>query len=204
LCAAFACPTRETSARGTDYIPVIQSVKQTICEIFIGTAYTNIRFPNGATPAFSVSIANINTAGLRDFETFGIGARYAIGAALVWANWTHTKFEPLTGESSKLNNYEIGGSHAFTPALSAGLGYTFPDLDDRVEGKWHQINSSVDYALSKRTDVYVLAIYQKASGSNTVAGRNVPVQAEIGSSSFIGNAGANAQFVTRVGLRHRF
>jgi hypothetical protein len=32
-----------------------------------------------------------------------------------------------------------------------------------------------------------------------------PVQAEIGSSSsFIGNAGANTQFVTRVGLRHRF
>ena len=123
----------------------------------------------------------------------------------MWANWTHTKFEPLTGESSKLNNYEIGGKYAFTPALSAGLGYTFPKLDDRFEGKWHQINSAVDCALSKRTDVYVLAIYQKASGSNIVAGRAVPVQAEIGSSSsFIGNAGANTQFVTRVGLRHRF
>ncbi|MEX3934099.1 porin [Paraburkholderia phymatum] len=171
----------------------------------IGAAYTNIRYPNGATPAFSVSIANVNTGGLRDLETFGVGARYTIAAALVWANWTHTKFEPLTGASSKLNNYEIGGRYAFTPALSAGLGYTFSKLDDRFEGKWHQINSAVDYALSKRTDVYVLAIYQKASGSNTVAGRNVPVQAEIGSSSsFIGNAGANTQFVTRVGLRHKF
>ncbi|SIT47298.1 Outer membrane protein porin [Paraburkholderia piptadeniae] len=171
----------------------------------IGAAYTNIRYPNGATPAFSVSIANVNTGGLRDLETFGIGARYTIAAALVWANWTHTKFEPLTGASSKLNNYEIGGRYTFTPALSAGLGYTFSKLDDRFEGKWHQINSAVDYALSKRTDVYVLAIYQKASGSNTVAGRNVPVQAEIGSSSsFIGNAGANTQFVTRIGLRHKF
>ncbi|BCZ82481.1 porin [Paraburkholderia terrae] len=171
----------------------------------IGAAYTNIRFPNGATPAFSVSIANVNTLGLRDLETFGVGARYAIASGLVFANWTHTKFEPLTGESSKLNNYEIGGRWGFTPALSAGLGYTFSKLDDRFEGKWHQINSSVDYALSKRTDVYLLGIYQKASGSNVVAGRNVPVQAEIGSSSsFIGNAGANTQFVTRVGLRHRF
>ncbi|BFG78990.1 porin [Paraburkholderia terrae] len=171
----------------------------------IGAAYTNIRFPNGATPAFSVSIANVNTLGLRDLETFGVGARYAIASGLVFANWTHTKFEPLTGESSKLNNYEIGGRWGFTPALSAGLGYTFSKLDDRFEGKWHQINSSVDYALSKRTDVYLLGIYQKASGSNVVAGRNVPVQAEIGSSSsFIGNAGANTQLVTRVGLRHRF
>ncbi|CAG9261299.1 MULTISPECIES: porin [Paraburkholderia] len=171
----------------------------------IGAAYTNIRFPSGATPAFSVSIANVNTLGLRDLETFGVGARYAIASGLVFANWTHTKFEPLSGESSKLNNYEIGGRWGFTPALSAGLGYTFSKLDDRFEGKWHQINSSVDYALSKRTDVYLLGIYQKASGSNVVAGRNVPVQAEIGSSSsFIGNAGANTQFVTRVGLRHRF
>ncbi|KWI50739.1 porin [Burkholderia pseudomultivorans] len=171
----------------------------------IGAAYTNIRFPGGATPAFGVSIANVNTLGLRDLETFGVGARYAIAAALVWANWTHTKFEPLSGEASKLNNYEIGGRYAFTPALSAGLGYTFSKLDDRFEGKWHQVNAAVDYALSKRTDVYVSAAYQKASGSNTVNGRVVPVQAEIGSSaSFIGNAGANTQFVTRIGLRHKF
>ncbi|MGN7984871.1 porin [Burkholderia sp. 22313] len=171
----------------------------------IGAAYTNVRFPNGASPAFGVSIANLNTLGLRDLETFGVGARYAIAAGLVWANWTHTRFEPLSGESSKLNNYEIGGRYAFTPALSAGLGYTFSKLDDHVEGKWHQVNAALDYVLSKRTDVYVSAAYQKASGSNTVDGRVVPVQAEIGSSpSFIGSAGANTQFVTRIGLRHKF
>ncbi|HKT64850.1 MAG TPA: porin, partial [Burkholderia sp.] len=171
----------------------------------IGAAYTNVRFPNGASPAFGVSIANLNTLGLCDLETFGVGARYAIAAGLVWANWTHTRFEPLSGESSKLNNYEIGGRYAFTPALSAGLGYTFSKLDDHVEGKWHQVNAALDYVLSKRTDVYVSAAYQKASGSNTVDGRVVPVQAEIGSSpSFIGSAGANTQFVTRIGLRHKF
>lgn len=167
----------------------------------VGAAYTNIRFPNGATPAFSVSIANINTTGLRDLETFGVGARYTIAAALIWANWTHTKFEPITAGSSTLNNYEIGGKYTFTPALSAGLGYTFSDLDGNFDGRWHQVNGVVDYALSKRTDVYVIGAFQKASGSN----RGVPVQAEIGSSSsFVGNAGANTQLVTRVGLRHRF
>jgi predicted porin len=167
----------------------------------IGAAYTNIRYPNGATPPFSVSIANVNTGGLRDLETYGVGARYTIAAAVIWANWTHTRFEPITGASSKLNNYEIGGKYAFTPALSAGLGYTFSKLDDNFEGKWNQINGVVDYALSKRTDIYAIGAYQKASGSN----RGVPVQAEIGSaSSFIGNAGANTQFVTRVGLRHKF
>ncbi|MDQ7977552.1 porin [Paraburkholderia sp. SARCC-3016] len=173
----------------------------------IGAAYTNIRYPNGATPPFSVSIANVNTGGLRDLETYGIGARVAIGAGLVWGNWTHTTFEPLTGASSRLNNYEIGGRYGFTPALAAGLGYTFSDLDDRFSGKWHQVTGALDYALSKRTDVYLLAVYQIASGSNTVAGRDVPVQAQIGTvPAMLGTsgAGANNQVATRVGLRHRF
>lgn len=171
----------------------------------IGAAYTNIRYPNGATPPFSVGVANVNTGGLRDLETFGVGTRYAIAAGLVWANWTHTKLKPLAGGSSTLNNYEIGGRYLFTPALNFGLGYTFSDLSDRFEGRWHQINGAVDYALSKRTDIYFLAIYQKASGSNSMGGRPVPVQAEIGSApSFIGNAGANSQLVTRVGLRQKF
>jgi predicted porin len=167
----------------------------------IGAAYTKIRYPNAATPTFSVSIANVNTLGLHDLETFGVGARYIIAAASIWANWTHTMFHQITAGSSTLNNYEIGGKYAFTPAVSAGLGYTFSDLGGNFEGKWHQVNGVVDYALSKRTDVYLIGAYQKASGSN----RGVPVQAEIGSSSsFIGNAGANTQFVTRVGLRHKF
>ncbi|KXU86826.1 porin [Caballeronia megalochromosomata] len=167
----------------------------------IGAAYTKLRYPNAATPAFSVSIANVNTLGLHDLETFGVGARYSIAAAVIWANWTHTMFHQITTGSSTLNNYEIGGKYTFTPAFSAGVGYTFSDLSGNFDGKWHQINGVVDYALSKRTDVYAIGAYQKASGSN----RGVPVQAEIGSAaSFIGNAGANTQFVTRVGLRHKF
>jgi len=44
-----------------------------------------------------------------------------------------------------------------------------------------------DYALSKRTDVYVLGIYQHASGSNG----STPVQAQIGSStSYFGTSGS--------------
>jgi predicted porin len=148
----------------------------------IGAAYTNFRYPNGATPPVSVSIANVNTGGLRDLETYGVGARVALGAGLVWGNWTHTTFEPLTGAVSRLNNYEIGARYGFTPALAAGLGYTFSKLDDRFTGKWHQLTGALDYSLSKRTDVYLLGVWQTAAGSNTIAGRSVPVQAQIGTS----------------------
>ncbi len=65
----------------------------------IGAAYTNIRFPGGATPAFSMSVANVETAGLRDLETFGVGAKYSIATAVVFANWTHTK--PVAGSRNR-------------------------------------------------------------------------------------------------------
>ncbi len=138
-------------------------------------------------------------------KIFGVGAKYAIGAGVVFANWTHTKFEPIVGGDSKLNNYEIGGKYNFTTALNAGLGYTFSDLDGATDGRWHQMNASVDYARSKRIDVYVIGAFQKASGQNIVAGRVVPVQAQIGSStSYVGVASADTQVAARVGIRHRF
>jgi predicted porin len=125
----------------------------------------------------------------------------------VWGNWTRTWLSTLTNTVSTFNNYEIGGKYAISPALSAGLGYTFSQMSGQYDGRWNQINSALDYALSKTTDVYAVAVYQRASGRNYIDGKWVPVQAEIGSStSFIGNSGAGArsQLALRIGLRHKF
>ena len=168
-----------------------------------GAAYTDIRFPAQATPAFSVSIANVNTIGLKDLRTFGLGAKYKFGPALVFGNWTNTRFEPITAETSKLNIFELGVKYDLTSALSVSGAYTYSRLTGNLEGKWHQGNLTLDYALSKRTDVYLLGVYQKALGSNN----GVPVQAEIGSStSYFGSSGTGAtnQVAVRVGIRHRF
>jgi predicted porin len=169
----------------------------------IGAAYTDIHFPGSATPAFSTSIANVATGGSKDLRTFGIGANYKIAAATLFALWTNTRFEAISGATSKFNAYEAGAKYAFTPAVTAGLGYTYMKLTDAAQGKWQQVDASVDYALSKRTDVYVLGIYQHASGSNN----GVDVQAQIGSStSYFGTSGrgTNDQIAARVGIRHKF
>jgi predicted porin len=174
----------------------------------IGAAYTDIHYPTAATPAFSSTIANINTTGTtnnaKDLRSFGVGATYAFGAATVFGLWTNTRFEPIVGPSSRINAFDIGGKYAITPAMTAGLGYTYMDLYDNLKGHWHQIDASFDYALSKRTDVYLLAIYQKASGSNN----GVENQASIGSSSssYFGTSGAgeNNQLAFRIAMRHKF
>lgn len=173
----------------------------------ISAAYTNIGNPTAATPPFTVSIANINTNAVDDLRTFGIGARYAIGQALVFGNYTDTRLVPLSAPASVLQSYELGVKYYITPALNVAVGDTYTKLTDGFNGKWNQVNTGLDFAFSKRTDVYLLAVYQKASGSNLVNGKEVPVQAEIGeATSFIGNSGegADSQLAIRVGVRHLF
>jgi predicted porin len=116
--------------------------------------------------------------------------------------YTNTRFAPITGASTTFAAYEAGAKYAFTPALTAGAGYTYMHLSGANTGHWNQADLSVDYALSKRTDVYALGIYQIAAGHNGTQ----DLQAEIGSSSsYFGNSGtADNQLAFRVGIRHKF
>jgi predicted porin len=170
-------------------------------------AYTNIGNPSAATPAFTTTIANVNTLANKDLATYGFGLRYTLGSAMLFGNWTDTRLMPLAGSSSTLVSYEVGSKYSFNPALSLSLGDSYSKLSGGFDGAWNQINSGLDYALSTRTDVYLLVVYQKASGSNVIGGKVVPVQAEIGAApSFTGNsgAGANNQLAFRIGMRHLF
>ncbi|MGF6767571.1 putative porin [Paraburkholderia sp. GAS199] len=169
----------------------------------VGAAYTDIHYPNQAVPAYATTISNVSTGSVRDLRTFGVGTRYTVGAAILWALYTNTRFETLTGSVTIFTAYDAGAKYAFTPAFNVGVGYTFMHLSDTNTGHWNQVNLSADYSFSKRTDVYALAIYQIASGRNGEQN----VQAEIGSSAnFFGpsGTGANNQLALRLGIRHRF
>jgi len=169
----------------------------------IGAAYTDIRYPGQSTPSFSTTIANVATGNVRDLRTFGVGGRYSIGAATLWALYTNTRFEPISGGTTTFAAYEAGAKYAFTPALTAGAGYTYMHLSNANRGHWNQVDLSVDYALSKRTDVYALGIYQIAAGRNGTQ----DLQAQIGSSTSYFNTsgtGADNQLAFRVGVRHKF
>jgi predicted porin len=177
----------------------------------IGAAYTDIKFPQLSSPAFPVSLANFSAGStatnvastVKDLRTFGVGGRYTFGPATVWALYTNTRFEPISLGSSIYTAYEAGGKWALTQALSLAAGYTYMHLAGSANGHWNQVNGVVDYALSKRTDVYGLVVYQDASGK--VGATNL--QAQIGdSTSFFGNSGSNSQnqLAFRVGMRHKF
>jgi predicted porin len=168
----------------------------------IGAAYTNIGYPSQSTPAFPTTIANVSMGVVRKLRTVGIGTHYTAHKTTLWALYTNTLFQPLSGASSTFAVYEAGAKYAFTPAWTLAGGYTWMDLSGAMQGTWHQFNVGLDYALSKRTDLYALSIYQRALGRNG----SQDVQAQIGlNGGYFGKVGtASNPLAFRVGMRHRF
>jgi predicted porin len=95
---------------------------------------------------------------------------------------------------------KINGRYAPTSALSLGLAYVYTDAHVDNNGaiandpKWSQVDAQAVYSFSKRTDVYLEGIYQRAIGQGVVAFINGS-----GGASSSGN-----QVVTMVGMRTRF
>ncbi|WP_277189235.1 porin [Caballeronia sp. BR00000012568055] len=168
---------------------------------------------NGAVSAGASNNANLTAEQQR---TFGAGVNYAYGPATVGFVWTNTHYDNLIaasqggtsftlpgGSNLHMNNFELNGRYALTPALALDAAYTYTDgkvggANGSGDPKWHTVSLQADYALSKRTDVYVEGVYQHASGELGNAGANVAMINTLSPSS-TGN-----QVAATVGLRHRF
>jgi predicted porin len=89
-----------------------------------------------------------------------------------------------------------------TPAMLLGVGYSYTKSNGDTAATYHQVSLGADYSLSKRTDLYLTAAYQHASGqTGDGAGGAVAAQASIGS---YGYAGTSTQEMVNLGLRHKF
>ncbi|TDV19423.1 porin [Paraburkholderia caballeronis] len=151
-------------------------------------------------------------ASARTMTVIGAGASWTVGAATLGATWSNTRFRDLGDAASGpnplglagtalLNNAEVNFRYQFTPALLWGAAYDYTNgasVGGRDGATYHQVATGVDYLLSKRTDVYLIGVYQQASGTDSTG--HAAVAAINGPS-----ASANGrQAVVRVGMRHRF
>jgi predicted porin len=175
----------------------------------VGAAYVQANNAGGNTTGaidqgstLASAITGVTGAGLRD-RIFGAGASYAFGPANVGVLWTQSRLDNVEGApgvSARANNYEVNAKYNVTPALSAGIAYTFTDGRVYANGnnapqRWSQVGAQADYALSRRTDVYAEAVYQRTLESN---GLSAAIFGAGGSSS------TQNQVSAAVGLRHRF
>jgi general bacterial porin, GBP family len=166
----------------------------------------------GGAIAFGNGDANIAAALQR---TYGVGANYSFGAATVGALYTHTQLDNLQGidvggttlggiggTNLHMDNWEVNGRYALTPALSLAAAYTFTDghttgLNGNGDPKWQTATLQGDYALSKRTDVYLEGVYQHASGE-------LGAMANVAAINSLSPSSTGNQTAVAIGVRHRF
>ncbi|KAE8759667.1 MULTISPECIES: porin [Paraburkholderia] len=152
------------------------------------------------------------TFGAKRQQTWGAGANYTFGPATAGLLYTQTNLTGLTSISSAaggtsaavslpsnsahFQNFEVNGRYALTPAVSVAGSYTYTRASlNGVRPNYNQFNLQTDYALSKRTDVYLQGEYQRVNeGSGLVANIN-----GLGAAS-----STNSQVAVTAGLRHRF
>jgi predicted porin len=134
-------------------------------------------------------------------QIIGIGTSYGIDAFTFGGDYTRTLFGSANGTASTttFSNYEAWMNYAVDSTLTVGGEYTF------TAGKTGYSNESIAYhlaglvadkKLSKRTDVYAMASYQRAA-------------ADVRNADIFDGAIANAssgrnQGAVRIGMVHKF
>lgn len=129
-------------------------------------------------------------------QMYGAGGSYAIGTARLSLLYTHTQFDYLDQSRLSLGNYEVTATDYLSPELLIGLGYIYTAGRYEPTGKapkWHQLDAGADWFLSKRTDLFLVGIFQKAAGDATFA--------QIYDNS---PSSSREQFSASIGIRHRF
>ncbi|AIP64486.2 porin [Burkholderia thailandensis] len=183
--AAYSAAVSYTNgpfSAGVGYLRV-NDPEQSIQSYQSGGGYTNA--------VYGTYLANARSQGI-----LAAGASYQAGPFKLMGNFTDVTFQQAdSGQDVKFQNYEIAGTYAATGQLNFGAGYTYTEGRDHAtdqEPKYQQLNLSAEYDLSKRTAIYALAAFQRASG-----GALAQIAGFDPSSS-------GKQAIGRVGIRHTF
>ena len=181
----------------------------------IGVAYELFRNPsalgsilnsNASAATFnSLNSGYLGTKPANSMQIITTGGSYQFGAAKIGAVYSNTKYMNIgafNGASATFNSYELNAFYRLTTALSLSGEYNYTkgnavkgDIGDQ---KYNQFSLLLDYALSKRTDVYLLGTFQTASGTSSTGAAAV---ADIGS---LGDSSNNHQAVARIAIHHKF
>jgi general bacterial porin, GBP family len=139
-------------------------------------------------------------------RTWGAGASYTFGPVVAGAVFTQTRVNDAMGASMRFNNAEGNVRYNLTPVLGIGAMYTYTNVNGDAlnaggsnSAHWHQFGLQADYALSKRTDVYLEGVGLWGSGANAVGLTQVGYGTDGGGVSSSKNQG-----IITTGIRHRF
>ena len=198
--ALYAFPSQSVSA-GTGRVMAF-GARYDNGPLHVGLAYTNTHDMglNAPTQAGTTLFADLPAGPVlvTNMSTFGAGASYTYGISLTRILFTDTHFR-TRDDNGSMPTYEINEVLQFTPATTLLAGYWYSKLGDQ---RWQNATLLLDYALSKRTDIYTSATYLRASGGAApvfLGGGAAPVFVN---GTYVGTG--NSSTAVRVGIRTRF
>jgi GBP family porin len=167
----------------------------------IGVAYTSVRNPYAtwydSTGASSILIYGAYLPNARDLNITAGGIAYKFGKLIARVGVSHSDLtNSINGADAQFNIYMAQADYWATPAvrLSAAVDVINSSIGSVNEHpKYRDYNLIADYFLSKRTDLYMWAIYGTAGSGAT--------QMQIGQ---LPASSTNKQFNINFGIRHRF
>lgn len=170
----------------------------------------NIGSAGSATSPQSIPVyagyASANTT-----QIVGAGAAYTISTTTIGVVFTNTRFYSLGSQpglnplgyagTASFNNLELNGRWRVRPSLLLGAAFDYTDRNSiKNDGgaKYLQLDLGADYFLSKRTDLYALAVLQRATGRDSLG------QAPVASIAGFTPSATDKQMAFRLGVRHKF
>ncbi|SAK57498.1 outer membrane porin OpcP [Caballeronia pedi] len=194
--------------------------------VSISAGYLNLRNPldaalggtNGYIGDFACSNPTALYCQLQNAEAlkaYGAGASYAIGPATIALTYTHSRLEHSQyfadsanpqGRDIAFDIGEVNLTYAATPFLQLGLAYIYNNAkpDGSSSTRFHQVNLGANYALSKRTALYGVAIMQKAVGAGLGIDPATGGSANYAQIPNLPNSNSDRQLSVTLGIRHNF
>ncbi|MEM5315657.1 porin [Paraburkholderia sp. JHI869] len=176
----------------------------------LAAAYTQINGVDSTTGGAVQGSSLANTfgamaAGNRQ-RTWGAGGSYTYGPMVGGVVFTQSRLNGKFFDSVRYNNLEANFRYNLTPALGIGAMYSYTNANgagiDAGTGSssahWNQFGLQADYALSKRTDVYLEGVGVWGAGQNAAGKTQVGYQGDNNYSS------SKNQGIVTTGIRHRF
>jgi len=162
----------------------------------VGAAYQVINDIGGLTPATSAYGSTYFGITIPDSsqKVFTAGATYTLGNAKLYGSYIYSHVYPADYRN---DSFSVAASYFITPSLQLMMPVYIDFLRHaNTSGTRITTGPTLDYLLSKRTDVYVGVDYNHLTGAWTTlagsAGSNQPFN------------GYNSLFEATIGLRHRF
>ena len=183
-----------------------------------GYFYTKTQSATGFTSTADLNADSaINTSFSENARSLGIGrfgAQYAFGNFTVGGSYSNVQYRPVSGLALFTGNETFNAGSAFVnyqlnQATLLGLGYTYMKSTGVTSANYNEVSLGSDYNLSKRTDLYVVAAYEKAngtslSGDGTASSPLSVVSANASIGSYGNPSATNTQELVIVGIRTKF